>query len=93
MGKTTLTSRYKHFYKHQLKHTEPLAMDLPVCVFVDTIEQKWHLRWQCVIVPSRSPDVSMHAADRSRIIGGMGGRRKKKVWESFIGQKSCQLNQ
>lgn len=53
-------------------------MNLPVCVFVDTVEQKWHLRWQCVIVPSRSPDVSMHAADRSRKMGGMGGRGENK---------------
>lgn len=86
----------------RLKHTEPLPVDLPVCVFVDTVEQKGHLRWQCVIVPSRSPDVSMHAADRSRKMGGMGGRGEKKKksvglfaqqTESFVGQKRCRLIQ
>lgn len=48
-------------------------MDLPVCLLGDTGEQKRHLRWQCVIVPGRSPGVSMHA-DSGGIMGGMGGR-------------------
>lgn len=44
---------------------------------VDTVEQKWHLRRQIVIRPSRSPDVSMHADGR----GIMTGIEEKKfVW-------------
>lgn len=97
MGKNTF--RYKHLV--HLKHTEALTVDLPVCAFVNTVEQKWHLRWQCVTVPSRSPDVCMHAADRSRKMGGMDGRGEKKqacgtvctTDRSFTGQKRWQLIQ
>lgn len=62
-------------------HTEPSTVDLPVCSLVDAVEQKRHLRWQCVTVPSRSPDVSMHA-DKCGIMRGMGERGEKKcMWE------------
>lgn len=77
-------SRYNHFV--HLKHTEPLAVDLPVCLLVDTVEQKWHLRWQCVIVPSRSPDVSMHT-DRCGIMRGMGERGEKKMYVGLHNKK------
>lgn len=68
--------RYIHFVS--LKHTEPTPMDLPVGAFVDTVEHKGHPRWQCVIVPSRSSGVSMHAADSSGKVEGMDGRGERK---------------
>ncbi len=76
-------------------------MDLPAFLFVDTVDQKWHLRWQYVIIPSRSPDVSMHAADRNRTVGGIGGRGGKKQvcgtlhsrQTALKEKKSSQLNQ
>lgn len=76
-------------------HTEPSTVDLPVCSLVGAVEQKRHLRWQCVTVPSRSPDVSMHA-DKCGIMRGMGERGEKNVCgsaqqKSFIGQKVTSL--
>lgn len=68
-------------------------MDLPVCVFVATIKQKWHLRWECVIGPSRSPDVSMHA-DRRGIM--RKGEDKKNIYGSaqpfFLGSTFTNLS-
>lgn len=78
-------STYKRFVR--LKHTGPFTVDLPVSMFVDTVEQKWHLRWQCVIVPSRPPDVSMHAAGRGGIMGGMGGGEKNRCVGLFAQDK------
>ncbi len=97
MGKKIF--RYKHFFR--LKNIEPFFVELPVGVFMDTFEQKWHLRWQCVIVPSRSPDVCVHAADTSRKWEEWLEEEKKnkrvglfaQQTESFRCQKRCQLNQ
>lgn len=38
-------------------------------------------------MPSRSPDVSMHAADRRRKMGGRGGGGEKKKGVGAFGQK------
>lgn len=77
-----------------LRHTGPLPEDLPVSAF-GAVEQKGHLRWQCVIVPGRSPDVSMHATDTGRKMGGMGEKeqlcgvvvhnRNRKLYRSKAG--------
>lgn len=46
-----------------------LTVDLPAFSLVDAVEQKWHLRGQIVIRPSRSPDVSVHADGRAIMTG------------------------
>lgn len=42
-------------------------------------------------MPSRSPDVSMHAANTSRKMGGTGrgGEKKTSVWEHLDNRKKA----
>lgn len=69
--------KYINCSDYIFKDSEPLTEDLPVCKLVYSVKQKRHLWWQCVMVPRRSPDVSVHA-DKCGIMRGNeeGGEKK-----------------
>lgn len=58
-------------------------------MFGNTVEQKGHLRWQCVIVPSRSPVLAcMQQTEVGKWEEWVEEEEKKKsVWDCLHRQK------